>query len=215
MSSELKNKIKKLMKNEIVERHSFFQLKYFVIGKEPTTQAKLWRCIRELESRNKSLQAIELEIEEANDDVELLHIKTKDMIHNGTAFVDDDETNKILVRKNERKTKSLVDKLNDLKRKKRYIEEEAAFFVEAFESLEKVEKIKSFDDLEAQTEYWNEKLKQDLNLKMILRQPFDTELTKTILALDDKTPVKQQMCNVLETLRGPDAASKKPQLENK
>jgi hypothetical protein len=211
MSSKLKDKIQNLMKNDAVGRHSYFQLKYFVIGKEPTTQAKLWRCIRELESRNKSLQAIELEIEDAKDDIELLHID----INKTSPFGVDvgEKQKKILIRKNERKTKALVEKLNDLKNKKRYIEEEATFFVQAFESLEKIEKIKPFDDLDAQTEYWNEKLKQELNLNMILRQPFDTELTKTILALDNKMPVKQTMCNVLETLRGTEV--KKPELENK
>jgi len=211
MSSKLQDKIQNLMKNDVVERHSYFQLKYFVIGKEPTTQAKLWRCIRELESRNKSLQAIELEIEDTNDDIELLHIEIKD------PFGNNPERNKnkiqIQTRKNERKTKALVEKLNNLKNKKRYIEEEASFFVQAFESLEKIEKIKPFDDLDAQTEYWNKKLKHELNLKMILRQPLDTEFTKIILALDDKMPVKQMMCDILETLRGPDA--KIPELENK
>lgn len=215
MSSELQDKIQNLMKNEIVERHSYFQLKYFVIGKEPTTQAKLWRCVRELESRNKSLQAIELEIEDTNDDIKLLHIEIKDLIRDSEKTdTEKTDTIKILIRKKERKTKALVEKLNDLKSKKRYIEEEATFFVQAFESLEKIENIKPFDDLDAQTEYWDKKLKQELNLKMILRQPFDTELTKTILALDDKMPVKQMMCNVLETLRGP-IESKKPELENK
>lgn len=216
MSSKLQDKIQNLMKYDVVERHSYFQLKYFVIGKEPTTQAKLWRCIRELESRNKSLQAIELEIEDTNDDIELLHIKIKEPFEN--QFEQNKNKKQILTRKNERKTKALVEKLSNLKNKKRYIEEEAAFFVQAFESLEKIEKIKPFDDLEAQTEYWNKKLKQELNLKMILRQPLDTELTKTILALDDKMPAKQMMCNVLETLRGPEqleVESKKPELENK
>ena len=214
MSSELKEKIQNLMKNQVVDRHSYFQLKYFVIGKEPTTQAKLWRCIRELEARNKSLQAIELEIEETNDDIELLHIKEKEDV----AYGSNKEIAKILTRKQERKTRALVDKLEDLKSKKRYIEEEATFFIQAFESLEKKEKIKPFDDLDAQTEYWNEKLKQELNLKMILRHPFDTELTKTILALDDKMPVKQLMCNVLEKLRSSqqlEGEPAKPELENK
>lgn len=214
MSSELQEKIQNLMKNQVVDRHSYFQLKYFVIGKEPTIQAKLWRCIRELEARNKSLQAIELEIEETNDDIELLHIKEKEDV----AYGSNKEIAKILTRKQERKTRALVDKLEDLKSKKRYIEEEATFFIQAFESLEKKEKIKPFDDLDAQTEYWNEKLKQELNLKMILRHPFDTELTKTILALDDKMPVKQLMCNVLEKLRSSqqlEGEPAKPELENK
>jgi len=214
MSSELQDKIQNLMKNAVVDRHSYFQLKYFVIGKEPTTQAKLWRCIRELEARNKSLQAIELEIEDTNDDIELLHINVKQLTD---VYKEETEEGKIHVRKQERNTKALVEKLSDLKAKKRYIEEEATFFVQAFESLEKIEKIKPFDDLDAQTEYWNEKLKQELNLKIILRQPFDTELTKTILALDDKMPVKQTMCNILETLRNSQQleVESKPKLENK
>ena len=61
--SELMTAMDDLLKNEVVQRHSYFQLKYFLIGKEPTNQAKMWQCLRELKTRRQSLKAISLEIE--------------------------------------------------------------------------------------------------------------------------------------------------------
>ena len=44
-------KIENIIKNEIVDRHSYFQLKNFLVGKEPTLQSNLWRCVREIKIR--------------------------------------------------------------------------------------------------------------------------------------------------------------------
>jgi hypothetical protein len=97
-----------------------------------------------------------------------------------------------------RKRQSLEGTLNNLKKKLKYTEEEASFFIKAFESLSKVEEIKPFDDLASQEEYWNEKLGQEINLKVLLRQPLDSGLIKTAISLGDKSPIKKELVTMLE-----------------
>ena len=55
---------------ELSSRHSYFQLQYFLIGKEPTNQSKMWQCLRELKSRKDNLESIDLQIEEEKDNLE-------------------------------------------------------------------------------------------------------------------------------------------------
>ena len=59
-----------LSQQEISQRHSYFQLKYFLIGKEPTYQSKMWQCLRELRNRVESLDNMSLEIDELKDKIE-------------------------------------------------------------------------------------------------------------------------------------------------
>ena len=75
--NEIYLEAEELLKNEVVDRHSFFQLKYFVVGKEPTMQAKMWRCLTELKTRKEAIDIINLEIEETKDTIELLNIEEK------------------------------------------------------------------------------------------------------------------------------------------
>jgi len=66
-----------LLAQDVAQRHSYFQLKYFLIGKEPTNQSKMWQCLRELKSRKESLKSILLEREDLKDKLELLDINAK------------------------------------------------------------------------------------------------------------------------------------------
>ena len=201
MANELSKEIDDILKIPIVDRHSFFQLKYFVIGKEPTVQAKLWRCIRELDARKKSLEDIGLEIESLNDKLELLHIK----MEKGrlTPFGNDvsAKEQEIQLRQLAREKTAILKTIENLNNKKKYIQEEADFFVKAYKSLEQHEKVKPYDDLPSQVAYWNEKLSQELNLKLLLRQPLEPDLIKTIIAMENDVPVKKYFVNLLEEIK--------------
>ena len=211
MSSELIQAVDKLLAQGTVNRHSYFQLKYFVIGKEPTHQAKLWRCIKELETRKQSLEAMEMEILNTHENIELcdIAIKKMEMSHdlnygiNINPDMHEQELNTrekdIYINRKERENKLLLKSLGELKNKKRETEEEMEFFFKAFESLEKIEPLKPYDDFEEQTKYWNEKLAQLTNLKILLRLPLDTELVQTILSLGDECNIKKQMVKSLKT----------------
>jgi hypothetical protein len=63
--------------------------------------------------------------------------------------------------------------------------------VETFKNLEKVEPLRPFDDIEAQSQYWNEKLTQKANIKMLTQNTIDSELIETIVALPNDLPIKK------------------------
>lgn len=202
-----------LEKNKMPQRHSYFQLRYFVIGKEPTNQSKMWQCLREIRARTSSLEGIELEYEEQKDALELLEIEEKTLEINKKSTKNTEsianiteldnlkqKENEIKIRKIKRKKKSIISNMVELLNKKKYIEEELNFFLEMFKAIERVEPLRSLDDVEAQKNYWSEKLTQKLNLKLLSGGSIDNELIETIVALPDDMTIKKQVINTL-TLR--------------
>lgn len=211
MSKEIELEIDKVLLNESVDRHSFFQLKYFVIGKEPTTQSKLWRCVKELETRKNSIDAINLEIQDLNDKLEIIDIESKkaSIQLEKTSDELDKRLLEIAIKRSERNKKATLTSIAAMNKKLKNTEDEAIFFARAFKSLEEIEKIKPFDDLESQQAYWNERLGQEANLKIMLNGlPLDTELAKAILAMNDNMPVKKELNKLIED-------TQKKMLENK
>lgn len=203
-NTQLLSEIDNVLKNEVSSRHSYFQLKYFLIGKEPTNQGKMWQCLRELKTRRESLASIELEIEETKDRLELLDIRIEKIMNPQNLFgidspITEIETREktIKLRQAERQKKSLENNLASIAEKRKWIEEEAQFFLKTFESIQKTEPLLQFDDLDAQKQYWGEKLSQKLNLKMLTSNQLDSELIETIVALPDDVPVKKQTLTTL------------------
>jgi len=197
----LLEKINTLLQHEVVGRHSYFQLKYFIIGKEPTHQSKLWQCLRELKSRQEAIKAIILELEDANDKIALLDIQAERI--NLKKYPKKQELNlkedSIRLRRLNRQKIALLENIVKLKENLKNNEEEAAFFIQTFEDLEKVEKIKPWDDLGLQKEYWNTRLTEDINMRLLLQSPLDIELIKTILALNNDAPIKQKTLHILDS----------------
>jgi len=192
----------KILKNKVIDRHSYFQMKYFIIHKEPTTQAKLWQCLREIKTRFETLEAAALEIEEGKDNLELINIKIDKLSKKIEKYEQNEETTKreleIDLRKLGRKKIAAFRNMQKLQDKKKSLEEEARFFVETFNGLVQNEPLKPFDDFDSQCEYWGERLQSKLNLKMITQGTLDAELIETILALPDRIPVKEHTLKSLE-----------------
>lgn len=192
-----------ILKNNVVERHSYFQMKYFIVHKEPTTQAKLWQCLREIKTRYEALEAAELEIEEGKDNLELINIKIEKLgkkrwNDNIDTLEEDKQEAKIELRKLERKKIAGAKNIKKLQEKKKSLEEESRFFVETFKVLLQEEPLKPFDDFDSQCEYWGERLQNKMNLKMLTQGALDVDLIETILALPDRIPIKEQTIKSLE-----------------
>lgn len=216
--TDLLQEIDEVLKNEVVQRHSYFQLKYFLIGKEPTTQAKMWQCLRELKTRKESLDSLELEIADTKDKIDLLDIgieKLKVQRDNCTVYPPWNTENynahdpqifeeldrrecDIKIRQLERQKKAAEAGLLQLAERKKWLCEEAKFFLETFKNLHNTEPLKHYDDLQAQKQYWGERLANKLNLRMLTNNQLDIDLVETIVALPDDIPVKQQALNTLQ-----------------
>lgn len=201
MSNELISKVDEVLKNHsIADRHSYFQLKNYIIGKEHTPHGKMWQCIRELKTRRESIEAIRLQIEDINDKLELIDIQ-KEKINESTnktpekhgLYVLLEKEKDIKIRQLGRDKQQLEKNGDDLVQKTKNIQEEINYFIQAFEHLKKEGTWKDFDDEEAQETYWNAKLEHELNMRLVLGQPIDIELGRTIEALSDNAPVKQRL----------------------
>lgn len=185
----------------ITTRHTFFQLKHFVLGKEVTTQAKLQKCLREIEARHSSANSMILATEDMEDEVKMLDLriavldkkKEKNELHK--------EYKSIQKRKLNRKKVALFDSIRETKNKIRETEEELSFFLSAYKQLETIEPLKRHDDPESNAQFWNENFAQELQLRVLLQKPLDLELVKCILALDPDSPTRKEMISILEQIQ--------------
>lgn len=200
MSSEFYAQMDEVLANDVVNRHSLFQLKYFVVGKEPTHQSKLWRCVRELQARRESIQAVSVELENVQDELELCDIQLLRLRGKQAVIEDDLDARElvVLLRREERRRESVVRSIDTLRKKLKDAEEEAVFFLKSFQSLEQLEPLQPFDDVESQQSYWNAKFAEELNLRSLMGQPISYELIKSILSLNNDAPIKMQIVNTLE-----------------
>lgn len=178
-------------------RHSYFQMKYFVIGKEPTHQAKMWQCLREIEARKSAIDSLNMAVEEVTDQLEVADIEWEKAVH-------DDQVNcsypqkireremAVKERQYERRVRQLKNSMSKLAEELKFAWEEAEFFLKIFNELQDVEPLRSYDDAAAQEEYWDEKTAQEINLKLLLNQPLDIELVQMVLALPASSAVRAQ-----------------------
>ena len=209
IDTKLSSDIDAILENQVTERHSYFQLKYFLIGKEPTIQSKMWQAVRELKSRKESLDSIDLETEEIKDKIELIDISKQKLAleeNSNLELINSKEKKDLFLRELiiksrqlDRQKISLEKKLIVLDERAKNITEECVFFVEVFKNFEKIEPLKHFDDLESQKNYWNEKLTQKFNLKALTSGHLDTEMIETILSLPDDLDVKKNVVSRLNT----------------
>ena len=167
----------------------------------------MWQCIRELRSRKDSLNSIEMENHELNDKKELIDIKIEKNnlilknLKNTPEVQLDKREHEVISRQLKRERQRTDSTLIDLNKKHNYILEEANFFLETFKNIEEIEPLKDFDDLPAQQHYWDEKLSNELNLKLLLQRAPDVELVKTIMSLNNNSPTKQQTVKMLENIQ--------------
>lgn len=207
----LNEEAKKILDHaDLKDRHSFFQLSHFIIGKEPTIQSKLWQCVREINPRLETLKSLDLEIENYEENYKIIEIridilknKIDNLVLNPNNNIDvlKAEILKIKKAKLERSISTKDINKEKLVKKKEMIEEELDFFVKTFKELEKVEKIKKWDDFNVQNDIWTAKLGTELNLRVLLNLPTDLELCKTVLSLPEGNQIKKQLVGSLKNIQ--------------
>jgi hypothetical protein len=193
--------IQLLSDKKIPNRHTFFQLKHFVLGKELTTQSKMQKCLKELEARIESIKAMILSMEETQDDIKIIDLKIKNLEKKKEKNSINKEYKEIHIRKFNRKKIALINSLENINKKLIETEEECKFFLEAFKQLEKVEPLKYYDDKESNENFWNENFSQELQLRVLLQKPLDLELIKSILALNKEAPVRLELIKILDQIQ--------------
>lgn len=209
MSSETYEEAKQILnQKQISHRHTFYQLKHFVLGKELTTQSKMQKCLKEMQARYDSITNMDLSIEDLQDDVKLAELKILSLENKKQKTEIDEEFKLIEIKKLHRKKAALLNSLENLIKKQKEAEEEMAFFLSAYKQLEKIEPLKRHDDPESNAELWNENLSQELQLRILLQKPLDLELVKCILALNKDAPIRMEMIKILDQIQNKAIESK-------
>lgn len=202
MSRDIYSEASKLIsQNQMPNRHTFYQLKHFVLGKEVTTQAKLQKCLREIEARKTTMKSIILSIDEAVDEVRILEIKEEILEKKKEKGELHKEYKEIQKRKLIRKKSSILDSIFELRKKLKETEEETEFFLNAYQQLSQIEPLKRHDDPESNAQFWNENFAQELQLRLLLQKPLDLDLVKCILSLDQNSSTKKEMIGILEQVQ--------------
>jgi hypothetical protein len=204
---EILEKIDKLVEKAPENRHSYYQLKYFVIGKQPTTQSQLWQCLTELQSRKETIDNITLQIEDLEDELQLMELQElKDKMDEENTQYSIKALGEILkkekdikARKIKRRKGSINKNISRLKRQLEFVVQEARFFVQAFEALEQVEELKDFDDYDSQKELWEAKVSEEINLRLLFNQPLSPDTLKTALSLHQESEVKNKIMQMIES----------------
>lgn len=161
----------------------------------------MWQCLRELQSRKDNLENLELQIEEEKDNLELQKLSILEL-KNEENNADDIKRKKIeiKIRSLNRSINSIDKNISSLNSKKKNIEEECEFFIKTFQNINKKEPLKHFDDLPSQKEYWDTKLLEKVNLRLIANNNIDADLLETILALPDDTQIKKLILSKINNL---------------
>lgn len=211
MSTELIKKINTILeKANLPDRHTFFQIEKFIIGKEPTVQSQLWAIIRELQARVETVEQFEKDLKDSEDNIELFDIKIerldiaiKEESQKNDAYSDlNIKEYEINIRRLLRDKQSLILAAQKVNKKLRSTLEEMGYLLAGYEkTVANYGDLKPLDDEQAQKEMWNEKLLEEFNLRLILQRPLDPEFIRTVLCLHDEAPVKRQVINLVENIQ--------------
>ena len=168
MSTEIIEKTNEILKNvEMPDRHSFFQLQKFVIGKEVTGHAQLWQIVRELQSRKETVDCYKKDLADAEDNLELFDLRiermNREIRHLSKLETEepveidlDIKEREINIRKLQREKEALVQSAQKVNKKLKYVIEEMGFLTVAYDAVAKqLGEIKPLDDEETQKEMWN------------------------------------------------------------
>lgn len=191
------SKIDELCPNGPRRKHSYFQIQYFLIGKEPTIQAKIQACKTELLSRRDAIKSYEDSIDDLYDQKRLEEIRLEEMKQKNN-LEDLSELMQINIRRVHRKISSINYKINETREEIKAKADESNFLIGLYDKLCNIEEERDWDDLQVQAEYWNARLTQEVESRLLLGQSPNTEDFKTILALPDNMPIKQLTRQLIE-----------------
>jgi hypothetical protein len=191
-SKNLVDKINELCPDNRKQRHSFFQLQYFVIGKEPTIQGKIRACKIELLSRKGEVESILVAMDDLNDRIRLEELAINEYPPEKI------EAEEIRVRQHCRNRLALQRQAEDLQATLAAKEDEANFLIGLCEKLLQVEPEKDWDSLEVQAEYWNAKLTREIETRLMLGELPNAEDFKTVLSLPNGMAIKDQTMKLIQ-----------------
>lgn len=188
-----------LSEHKIPSCHSNFQIRNFIIGKESSTIAKLWQCIRELQARQETIDALESDYKDLLDNIEIAKLDLQELEESFEQVVNDkvgilqNKKKTIQIRKQIRAIERLQKSKNTLDNQRANILKEMKVLIEEFDNLNKECPYQDFEDEEAQLAYWTNKFEKEIVLAQTLGLPPNPELLKSCLALPESSNLRKNI----------------------
>lgn len=206
------------LKNDMADRHSYYQLKYFLVDSEPTHQARLWQCLREMRSRRDTINSICLELEDARDRIAINQAKAEiaaekaERACNGDKKSPEARIAAAKARMAERRSLAAEKRAGDLSKRLRNVLEEARFLVETFKQMGGTDALKDWDDPQVQKEYWDAKLGDEVRRRIVAGQGMDSTLIGTVEHLHKDAKVRGVLNAYAQSMLGLSAPGQAPLL---
>jgi hypothetical protein len=165
---------------------SLFQITYFLIGQEPTDQAKLHKCITEMSGRVRSIKALNTELAEITDTVELLTLEL-------AKLPSDTKESVIKKRMLNRKIQNHVDQAEKLEAKRSGWEKELEYLHQIYKAIAAYVPLKPWGSYDVQLEYWDAKFRHEIAIRDLSGLSIDIETVKAINALPENAPLRKEL----------------------
>lgn len=188
-----------LSKHKIPSCHSNFQIRNFIIGKESSPIAKLWQCIRELQARQETIDALESDYKDLLDNIEIAKLDLQELEESVDQVISDkmgilqNKKKTIQIRKQCRTIERLQKSKNTLDNQRTNILKEMQVLIEEFDNITKDYPYRDFEDEEAQLAYWTHKFEKEMVLAQTLGLPPNPELLKSCLALPENSALRKNI----------------------
>jgi hypothetical protein len=108
------------------------------------------------------------------------------------------EEEQIKIRQTRRRIKGVDHQIESFASTIKAKENEANFLIGLYEKLIEIEPEKDWDSLEVQANYWNAKLTQEIETRLLLSQQPNAEDFKTVMAMPNGLPIKDATAKLIE-----------------
>lgn len=183
-------------KNDIVRRHSYFQIKNFIVNSEPTHQARLHKILIELSAKKSNIESMHLQRQDLMDDRDMLKVKEEMLTEDIKKNISDKLVNKLKEIEKRKISRQLIMaelKINELNVVIDQTADECRYYLELFKKMSIKEPIKEWDDPIVQKEYWDAKLGKDVYVRLVSGLPLSDELVKTVMSLPEGSETRKML----------------------
>lgn len=153
-----------------------FQIEHFILNREPTLQAKMRRCVDEIEVRDGEIEAIKDQLDEFSDKLAEAPQENSEMTLREVSSAK---------KRQDRVTRQVSRSKVKIEKRLAAVSRERKFLSDSLDKYLQVEPMRDWESDTVQAEYWVAKISQEIDFRLSCGMPLDLELVKTAMTLPE------------------------------